>query len=114
MTDAEDAEVPVHEGPDPHDWPAVAPRMWGLVLDIEYLDRIIAVLDGPVEPESAAVHGEARAFLDKSRRDQRADLAAMILHAYRVDPPGEKQELPTEAVGGFSGDSDRPGDRDHV
>jgi hypothetical protein len=107
-------EVPVHDGPDAHEWPDVAPKMWGLVLDLEHLDRIIAALDGPVAPEDVPAHEEARSFLDKARLSQRADLAAMILHAYKVVMPEEVADLPPEAVGGFRGDGNGPGDRDHV
>jgi hypothetical protein len=112
-TEAEPEEIPVHDGPDAHDWPEAAPKMWGLVLDLEYLDRIIAALDGPVLPEYGTAHEEARSFLDKARTDQRATLAAMILHAYRVKLPDEA-DTATEVVGGFHGDGDSTGDRDHL
>jgi hypothetical protein len=103
-----------HDGPDPHDWPQQAPRMWGLVLDVEYLDRVIAVLDGPVAEGFEALRDETRGFLGRSREDQRAELAAMILRAYRVPLPGGTEPPATEAVGGFRGDGDSPGNRDHM
>jgi hypothetical protein len=106
----EPEEVPVHDGPDPHDWPDAAPKMWGLVLDIEYLNRIIEVLDGRVPDDAEAEHAEARSFLNESREAQRAVLSQMILHAYRVALP----DLATEAVGGFRGDGNGPGDRDQL
>lgn len=102
--------MPFHDGPDPHQWPEAAPKMWDLVLDIEYLNRVIEVIDGPVAPEDEREHAEARDFLHGARSGQRAELARTILHSYRVELP----ELPTEAVGGTSGDSDGPGDRDHL
>lgn len=114
MTGVPEDDIPVHEGPDAKDWPEAAPKLWGLVLNIEFLTRIIEALDGPVLPEDRRVHGEALEFMVQARHDQRAVLAGMILHAYKVRLPEEAADLPTEAVGGFSGDSDRPGDRDHV
>jgi hypothetical protein len=110
----QDEEIPVHDGPDPHDWPEVAPKMWGLVLDIEVLNRVIEAIDGRVPLGLERVHGEAREFLNGSRETQRAELAVMVLHAFRVQLPEETAGLPTEAVGGFHGDGDGPGDRDNL
>ena len=107
-------EVPVHEGPDAREWPEAAPVLWALVENIEFLDRIIKALDGPVLAEDRRVHGEAMEFMVQARHSQRAVLSEMILHAYRVTLPREDDGHATEAVGGFSGDSDRPGDRDNV
>lgn len=113
MTEPQDS-VPVHEGPDARDWPKAAPAMWGAVLNIEYLNRIVEALDGPVLSADRQVHAEAMEFFVQARHAERANLARMILDAYQVDPPGEDDGLATEAVGGFSGDSDGPGDRDHL
>jgi hypothetical protein len=107
-------EIPVHEGPDAKDWPEAAPRLWGLVLNIEFLTRIIEALDGPVLKEDRRVHGEALEFMVQARHEQRAVLAEMILHAYRVVLPEEPGELATEVTGGFRGDGNGPGDRDHL
>lgn len=107
-------EVPVHEGPDAKDWPKSAPAMWGTVLNIEYLNRIIEALDGPVLREDRRAHEEAMEFFVQARHAERGALARMILDAYRVELPEEPDELATEVVGGARGDSNRPGDRDHL
>jgi hypothetical protein len=107
---AEPEEISVHNGPDPHQWPEAAPEMWDLVLDVEYLNRIIEAMEGPVAVLDERVHAEARMFLHNARSGQRAELAGMILHAYRVKLPEEA----TEAVGGFHGDGDSTGNRDHL
>jgi hypothetical protein len=110
----EEESVPVHEGPDAKDWPDAAPKMWGMVLNIEFLNRIIEALDGPVAPEDGRVHGEAHEFLVQARKAERGALAETILHAYGVELLEENPGLPTEAVGGSRGDGDSPGNRDHV
>lgn len=113
MTDQPE-DIPVHEGPDPKDWEDQAPKMWAAVLNIETLNRVKEAI-GPFMPdEDERALGGTREFLHNALRDQRAELAAMILHAYKVLLPQEVADLPTEAVGGFRGDGDGPGDRDHV
>jgi hypothetical protein len=88
--------------------------MWGTVLDIEALNRVIEAMDGPVEPGDALVHGEARKFLDDARKAKRAEVASAVLRAYRVPLPEEPAGLATEATGGFRGNGNGPGDRDHM
>jgi hypothetical protein len=114
VTEVPQEEVPVHEGPDVKDWPKAAPRLWGLVLNLEYLDRVIEALDGPVLAEDRHVHSEALEFMVQARHAERAALAGMILHSFRVELPEEPDDLATEAVGGVRGNSAGPGDRDHV
>lgn len=107
-------ETPTWDGPDPHNWPQADSKMWGVVLDIEVLSRVIGALEGPVHREDALVHDEARKFLDNARSEQRAALSVMILHAYHVPLPEETTDFPTEAVGGPRGNGNGPGDRDHL
>ena len=111
---AEDDAPPLHSGPDPHDWPKEEHRLWSAILDIEALGRAIEALEGPVFPADTQVHEEARMFLGNARKNQRALLAELVLSAYQVPAPEEPADLATEAVGGIRGDSDRPGDRDHL
>lgn len=113
MTEPED-DATVHEGPDAKDWPKAAPALWGMVLNLEYLNRVIEALDGPVLAADRRVHGEALEFMVQARHAVRAELAAMILGSFRVRVPEEPGELATEATGGFRGDSDSPGNRDHL
>jgi hypothetical protein len=110
----EEIPPPKYDGPDPHQWMDKAPKILGLVLDIEMLDRTIKAINGGVPEGAELLHEAARDFLVKAREGQRAFLAEEILHTYRVQVPEETAEPPTEAVGGFRGDSDGPGDRDHV
>lgn len=112
-TSAEE-EVPVHEGPDPKDWPDAAPHMWGAMLNIEFLDRIIEALDGRIPEGTETVHGEVRAFLNFAREQQRADLARMVARAYHLRVPDEEASPATEAVGGSGGDSTGEGNGDHL
>lgn len=109
----EPGDVPVHEGPDPKDWPDAAPQMWAAVLNIEALHRVSAAIGPWMQDEDERAMGGAREFVQNALRNQKAELAEMILHAYRVQLP-EEPEQATEAVGGFSGDGDGPGDRDHM
>lgn len=105
----------VHEGPDPKDWAAAAPGLWDALLNVEHLARAQAALNGRVPPDYRAAQQEARQFLGTAADAQRGELAELVLRAYRVRlPQPDEAGLPTEAVGGFSGDSDGPGDGDHV
>lgn len=113
MTEPQE-EPSFHEGPDAKDWPKAAPALWGLVLNLEYLNRVIEALDGPVLAADRRVHGEALEFMVQARHAVRAELAEMILRSFRVPLPEEPGELATEVTGGFRGDSDGPGNRDHV
>jgi hypothetical protein len=87
--------------------------MWGKVLNVEALTRILEAVEGAVVADLGPEVAEARSFLRASLDSERGELSAMILRAYHVELP-QDPELPTEAVGGFRGDSDRPGNRDHV
>lgn len=113
-TQPEDEAAPLHNGPDPHDWPKEEHRLWNAVLDIEMLGRAIDALEGPVFPADTRVHEEARMFLGEARKSQRALLSELVLGAYQVSVPEEPDDLATEAVGGIRGDGNGPGDRDHL
>jgi hypothetical protein len=87
--------------------------MWGKVLNIEALTRTLEAVDGKVITDLGPQVAEARSFLRASLDSERGELSAMILRAYHVEVP-EDPGLPTEAVGGFGGDGNGPGDRDHL
>lgn len=91
-------EAPVLEGPDPRDWERQAPEMWGLVLDIEALDRILAAMNGPAPQDSGPAYEEARLFLRHSGQQLRGMLGVMILQTYGVPLP-ETGTSPFEGAG---------------
>lgn len=112
----EEAPVPVQEGPDPKDWPAAAHRLWDALLNVEHITRVQAALNGRVPPEHREQQQEARDFLTAAADAQRAELALAVLHTYGLklpDPP-EEAVLAPEVTGGFRGDGNGPGDRDHL
>ena len=86
------------DGMDPRDWEDKAPELWGLLQDIEALDRVRGVMRGPVDPEQQALHQEATSFLDQCARAQRLLLAAEILNMYGVQL-GEEQRSPFGQAG---------------
>lgn len=112
MSEPDQEDVPFVDGPEPRQLPFAAPLLWDKVENIEALARLTAALDGPVDGD-AAEYQEVRSFLHAAAASERSELAPMILKAYRIALPQEP-EPPTEAVGGFHGDGDGPGDRDHV
>lgn len=107
-------EVRVYNGADPRTWPQEERRLWGAMLDIEVLNRVIAALDGPVGDADVRFCDAAHEFLERGLRAQRGLLSELVLGAYEVVLPDEPASPATEAVGGSSGDGDGPGDRDHM
>ncbi len=75
---------------------------------------MLELLDGKVARDAMPpAFEEARTLLRAIAAGCAASLAEAILAAYGVILP-EEPDLATEAVGGIRGDSDRPGDRDHL
>lgn len=106
-------EVPVHEGPDPHRWPG-REDIWPLAEDLRRADEMLELLDGRVARDGMPpAFEEARSLLRAITAECAGKLAAALLAAYGVPLPENAPEA-TEAVGGFSGDSDGTGDRDHL
>lgn len=111
----EDAEaVPLYDGPDPRDWNRNS-LLSMAAEDVRAADAMAELLRGtrPL-PEMSAAYQEALGFLARIAVQARESLAAEILKAYRMELPGEAAGLATEAVGGIRGDSNSPGDRDHL
>lgn len=84
------------EGPDPRHWPSHAPELWGLVLDLEYLRRAKAVLDGPVHPELIQANANLLRFIRESEDQLRTDLVGAFAAAYgfTVDTPESSRQFP--------------------
>jgi hypothetical protein len=112
VSEPQDEEVPIVEGPEPRHLADAAPALWGTVENIEAIGRLTAALNGPADG-NAAEYQEVRTFLHAAAASERSELAAKILHAYRIVLPPEPEPA-TEAAGGFRGDSSGPGDRDNV
>lgn len=110
----EEEEVPLHDGPDPRDW-ARNSLLSMAAEDVRAADEMVELLRGKLPlPDMSRAYQEALSLLAAVGAQAREVLAVQLLSAYKVTLPGEGAEPATEAVGGFSGDSDRPGDRDHV
>lgn len=109
----EPEEIPVHDGPDPRVWPG-RPDIWGPAEDLRQADAMLELLDGKVARDVfVPAFEEARSLLRAITVECAGKLSAALLAAYGVILP-EEPALATEAVGGIRGDSDRPGDRDHL
>jgi hypothetical protein len=107
-------EVPVHEGPDPRGWPG-RQDIWPLAEDLRQADAMLELLDGKVARDvPAPAFEEARSLMRAITAECAGKLAVALLAAYGVTLPEEPAVPATEAVGGFSGDSDSTGDRDHL
>lgn len=110
----DDGPAPLHEGPDPRGWPG-RDDIWPLSEDLRQAEAMLDLLDGKVARDGMpAAFEEARSLLRAIVAECAGRLAVALLSAYGVPLPVEPGELATEAVGGFRGDSDSPGDRDHV
>lgn len=112
MTEPQE-EVPVHDGPDPRDW-----RRNSLLSmaaeDVQAADDMLELLQGKrPRPEMTRAYSEALIFLESVAVQCREVLAGQILNAYKVTLPEEPGQA-TEAVGGFRGDGNGPGDRDQL
>jgi hypothetical protein len=110
----EDEDVPVHSGPDPRDWERNS-LLSMAAGDVRAADAMLELLkgSGPL-PAMARAYQEALSLLGAVAAQARETLADEILKAYGVELPEENPELPTEAVGGFRGNGDSPGNRDHL
>ena len=109
----EEEETPVHDGPDPRRWPG-REDIWPLAEDLRQADSMLELLDGKVARDGMPpAFDEARSLLRAIAAGCAGNLAVALLSAYGIPVP-EEPELATEAVGGFRGDSDGPGDRDHL
>lgn len=104
----------MYDGADPRTWPQQERRLWGAMLDIEALNRVVAALDGTVNDTDVQFYDAAREFLERGLRAQRALLSELVLGAYGVTLPEEDVPPATEATGGLHGDGDGPGARDHM
>lgn len=115
MTEApEDEETPLHDGPDPRDWERNS-LLSMAAEDVRAADAMLDLLRGTrPRPEMTRGYTEALVFLESVTVQAREVLALQLLNAYKIALPEEPAGPPTEAVGGFSGDSDGPGDRDHL
>ena len=113
MSGDTEEEVPVHEGPDPHKWPG-RDDIWPLREDLRHSDEMLELLSGKVARDGMPPEfEEARSLLRAISAECAGKLAAALLTAYGVPLP-ERTPPATEAVGGFSGDSDSARDRDHL
>lgn len=107
-------ETPVHDGPDPHQWPG-RQDIWPLVGDLRHADEMLELLDGKVaRANMPRAFDEARALVRAIGEQCAVRLSEALLAAYQVDLPEEDADQATEAVGGVRGDGKRPGDRDHL
>jgi hypothetical protein len=111
---SEPEEVPVHEGPEPRRWPG-REDIWPLAEDLRQADAMLELLHGKVARDGMPpAFDEARSLLRAIAAERASQLAEALLSAYGVPVPEEPGGQATEAVGGFSGDSNGPGDRDHL
>lgn len=111
----------LEETPDAN-WDGPDPRLWSrnsllamAAEDVRAADAMLELLHGtrPLPPMSRA-YAEALTILEVICAQHREVLAAELLKAGHVEPPGEPADEATEAVGGIRGDGNGPGDRDHL
>lgn len=103
-------EVPAWDGPDPRDWPA-RPEIWDLVRDIETVDHVIGVMNGPIAQEGGPFYHEARRFLAQMGWQLRGELALVLLASYGVKAGEASEASPFSAAGkprAFGVDSHAP------
>lgn len=109
-------EVPVSfiDGPDPHEWERNA-ELSVAADDVRAADEMLALLRGtrPMPPMSRA-YAEALTVLENTAAQARELLAARLLAAHGIVLPEEPADQATEAAGGFRGDSNGEGNRDHL
>jgi hypothetical protein len=95
----EDGTPEEHEGPDFSDWPRSADQLWKLVMDIEYCDRILAAMNGPVAQEAGREYEEGREFLREAGRQLRAQLGYLICVRYKIKVRDEEGASPFSGAG---------------
>lgn len=83
MAEPDPQEDPTLEGPDFRNLEAEAPDIWSLLLDIESLDRVLAVMKGAAT-EGSVAYGVARHFLEYCAQEHRVRLAELIITKYGV------------------------------
>lgn len=88
-----------HEGPDFSDWPREADQLWKLVMDIEYCDRILAAMNGPIAQDAGPYYEEGRKFLMTAGRQLRASLGYLICTRYGIELDEGKGSSPFSAAG---------------
>lgn len=91
-----------HDGPDFSDWQREADEMWKLVMDIEYCDRILAAMNGPVAQDVGPGfqwYQEGRRFLMEAGRQLRARLGFEICQRYGIEVTDEEARSPFSAAG---------------
>jgi hypothetical protein len=96
---SEEDGTQVHSGPDFSDWPREADEMWKLVMDIEWCDRILAAMNGPIAQDAGSHYQEGRKFLMAAGRQLRAELGFQICKRYGIELKDEEAESPFSAAG---------------
>ena len=88
MAETPEQEHPVLEGPDFRNLEAEAPEVWNMLLDIEAIDRVLAVMRGQATSGSVS-YAVARQFVEYLAGEHRVRLAELIIKTYGV-PMTEK------------------------
>lgn len=83
MAETPDQEHPVLEGPDFRNLEAEAPEIWNMLLDIEAIDRVLAVMRGQATNGSVS-YAVARQFVEYLAGEHRVRLAELIIKTYGV------------------------------
>jgi hypothetical protein len=106
-------ETPTVDGPDPRQWEHSA-DLHKAAEDVRAADAMLDLLQGTrPRPPMTRLYTEALALLESTAVQAREVLAARLLEAHGITLPEEADTTP-EAVGGFHGDGDSTGDRDHL
>ncbi len=107
----EEPEVQEINGPDPRTWPGNE-SLWGLVTDIEMIERVTVAVEGPVAQDGMSeAYQESRRFLRSAGAACREQLALMLLAMYGVKPAQDSGASPFAAAGkprAFGADTSPP------
>lgn len=83
MAETPEQEHPILEGPDFRNLEAEAPEIWNMLLDIEAIDRVLAVMRGQATSGSVS-YAVARQFVEYLAGEHRVRLAELIVKTYGV------------------------------